>query len=769
MGLSNLQVAAALLGYGMVWCDGVVFLDEYDRKMILVRATGRVVKLETSGVPAERRFAFYDQVFVSKHGFLCIVIKTTFRIGKNNTRIFITQVHTTGMDIKHHDSAVAALTLGKDMVFRDLAQGAFRMRGIAKGQRIHVLLIPEVEDLVARELEQAGLPRPPTRVMIEGEAPNDARTRRVLVACVAWLTINSMRAERVQFNQLCVQNVTNVFRKVAFREIASADAANGRGRRLRALRDMTAFLPKLKNEKLLAAGEKGAAAGKAGVDGGAAVKAAPKAAVDAAASGADGGAAGGAAAAAEPKSAEDIAAEERTAAEEGATELDDDDELTLPAGTVVTAVRVDVDGRLAGFRLGGGGFDMAALVAGSTGSAPADGADAGGAFPPPPPPPSGDKSGAAGGALPPTGFLQFWWQTPTTEGAMRYCPLRDAGGTPCWAIDDAGPPLALVSADDGADAATEGSVGAAETAVSSTGAALVQRARRRAGANAASLVQTRAALAVFMEGIGFAIASDVPDPIPLVDLLEARVDEARAFVRDAEDRALVSAWLDAMRAMPTAAEECELSREMVQEMEEEREKEQEQEQEREIEIEKYVDLAYRRDGEVPKPWPLERLRARTTSPHIYALSQFKLHKRRGLEFPPYIALSDNYFDREWVGERRLKNVCVIAEWLPDASALAPAYVTMPAGSPQGKELDASIETAVRVSHTTTCCFSSFFHACRSAAHRRRRLSLSISLLTVRRQRVMVSHAIVCCPSHNARLAARSCSTWTTRATSRRTS
>ena len=93
--------------------------------MILVRATGRVVKLETSGVPAVRRFAFYDQV------------------------------HTTGMDIKHHDAAVAALTLGKDMVFRDLAQGAFRMRGIARGQTVRVLLIPEVEDLIRREARRA--------------------------------------------------------------------------------------------------------------------------------------------------------------------------------------------------------------------------------------------------------------------------------------------------------------------------------------------------------------------------------------------------------------------------------------------------------------------------------------------------------------------------------------------------------------------------------------------------------------------------------------
>ena len=71
--------------------------------MILVKATG-VLKLSQCGIAVEKRFAFYDQI------------------------------HTTGMDIKHALNARAALTLGKDMTFRD-AQGAFRMRGIGEGRR----------------------------------------------------------------------------------------------------------------------------------------------------------------------------------------------------------------------------------------------------------------------------------------------------------------------------------------------------------------------------------------------------------------------------------------------------------------------------------------------------------------------------------------------------------------------------------------------------------------------------------------------------------
>ena len=425
----------------MAWCDGVVFLDEYDRKMILVRATGRVVKLETCGVPAERRFAFYDQV------------------------------HTTGMDIKHHDAAVAALTLGKDMTFRDLAQGAFRMRGIAKGQRVRVLIIPEVEDLITRELAAAKLPPPPTHVLSRLDsliAPAE-RSQRVLIACVAWLTINSMRAERVQFNQLCVQNVTNVFRKVrwdwmwvltatrgtcrlhlnntmcahaggivfrkvAFRELAATDAAAGRGRRLRALGDAASCHAVVAD----AGGGSTAPTAKTAAGRGATPAAAAAAAASAA--------------------------------------------TTIPNGTIITAVSINVDGRTA---------------------------------------PQASTS-AVGQA---TGWVQFWWETPSNAGAMLFAPLRDAGSNAAlWVVDD-GPSLSL-SVGTAVDAPAAGEGGGADAASGGGG-----------------LVATRAALKVFMEEIGFAVASDVPDPTPLHDTLAARVDAHGAFVRTAADRDLVDSWL----------------------------------------------------------------------------------------------------------------------------------------------------------------------------------------------------------------------------------
>ena len=51
MGMKNLEVARYLLDHGLSGIDGVVFLDEEDRKMICTRKGFRVMKLSQSGVP----------------------------------------------------------------------------------------------------------------------------------------------------------------------------------------------------------------------------------------------------------------------------------------------------------------------------------------------------------------------------------------------------------------------------------------------------------------------------------------------------------------------------------------------------------------------------------------------------------------------------------------------------------------------------------------------------------------------------------------------
>jgi hypothetical protein len=179
-GMSNKGVAKYLLGAGLSSMKGVVYLDELDRQMVLLRKGFKVVKLAESGLAWSERFTFYDQV------------------------------HTTGMDIKQAVDACAAVTLGKDMVFRDYAQGTFRMRGIGKGQTLCLLVVPEIEDRIRIQVAiGAG-------VTAQSIVASSSNPKQYLQDIVSWLTINSMRVDGIQFSLLCEQSVRNIWRKRAF-------------------------------------------------------------------------------------------------------------------------------------------------------------------------------------------------------------------------------------------------------------------------------------------------------------------------------------------------------------------------------------------------------------------------------------------------------------------------------------------------------------------------------------------------------------------------
>jgi len=96
---------------------------------------------------------------------------------------------------------------------RDCAQGAFRMRGIGRGQTIQYFLIPEVLALINRT---CGV-----------RDPSTVTHKQMLNNVVAWLVMNSMRAESVQFNMLCEQSIYNVFRRNAFKTLISQSNAYG--------------------------------------------------------------------------------------------------------------------------------------------------------------------------------------------------------------------------------------------------------------------------------------------------------------------------------------------------------------------------------------------------------------------------------------------------------------------------------------------------------------------------------------------------------------
>jgi hypothetical protein len=147
--------------------DVCVFLDERDLKMVVDTTDGPAYELDRCGVVLEKRMAFYDHV------------------------------HTTGIDIKHSVDATAVCTLGKDLTLRDYAQGCWRMRGLGQGQRVHVLVIEEIRNLVQ------GI----------------QKTNNVLSDILAWLMVNSAISEKLQHVQLESQLLADKLRQAAFRKL----------------------------------------------------------------------------------------------------------------------------------------------------------------------------------------------------------------------------------------------------------------------------------------------------------------------------------------------------------------------------------------------------------------------------------------------------------------------------------------------------------------------------------------------------------------------
>ena len=136
-----------------------------------------VVRLAQAGIPVHRRFSFYDQI------------------------------HTTGMDIHQCIDARAVITLGKDMTFRDYAQGAFRMRGIGQGQTLEIFIIPEVMERITKHQKLlTGALNPHQTAGSEsdsllslGPVQPQVTGNQLLVHVTSWLTLNGMKSENMQF------------------------------------------------------------------------------------------------------------------------------------------------------------------------------------------------------------------------------------------------------------------------------------------------------------------------------------------------------------------------------------------------------------------------------------------------------------------------------------------------------------------------------------------------------------------------------------------
>lgn len=130
-------------------------------------------------------------------------------------------MHTTGIDIKHNFNALAAVTIGKDTTWRDHAQGCYRMRGIKDGQRLNLLIPPQVVSAIAGDL--LTVPRAADLIKQNAESKMDdppgppastdkGRKLDALQVVASWLFSQQLRQMKMRFTMLQYQDVANIWR-----------------------------------------------------------------------------------------------------------------------------------------------------------------------------------------------------------------------------------------------------------------------------------------------------------------------------------------------------------------------------------------------------------------------------------------------------------------------------------------------------------------------------------------------------------------------------
>lgn len=95
-----------------------------NEQMYLIRHPHSIVPCNKVEIPVEQRFTVYDQS------------------------------HCTGTHIPQLPTAHACITMHKTLSYRDLAQAAARMRGIARGQLVHLFITPSQNELIKQTLHK---------------------------------------------------------------------------------------------------------------------------------------------------------------------------------------------------------------------------------------------------------------------------------------------------------------------------------------------------------------------------------------------------------------------------------------------------------------------------------------------------------------------------------------------------------------------------------------------------------------------------------------
>ncbi len=68
-------------------------------------------------------------------------------------KTFLDQSHTIGADVPQKRNAVSLVTIGRNMLLRDLLQGVWRLRGLDKSQRVRFLVSDEVAGIIRQKLK----------------------------------------------------------------------------------------------------------------------------------------------------------------------------------------------------------------------------------------------------------------------------------------------------------------------------------------------------------------------------------------------------------------------------------------------------------------------------------------------------------------------------------------------------------------------------------------------------------------------------------------
>jgi hypothetical protein len=74
------------------------------------------------------------------------------KVSEEDRLTFLDQSRTTGADVKQKGDAIGIVTIGRNMLLRDLLQSVWRLRGLEKGQKVRFLIDREVESIVRQKL-----------------------------------------------------------------------------------------------------------------------------------------------------------------------------------------------------------------------------------------------------------------------------------------------------------------------------------------------------------------------------------------------------------------------------------------------------------------------------------------------------------------------------------------------------------------------------------------------------------------------------------------